>query len=63
MADLNRAMKADGLSLAALYPYREVFYAKSGYARCGWRWQIKAPRDRMPKFQAELDVQELPSSR
>lgn len=59
MDDLNRAMRAEGYPLAALYPYRETFYAKSGYARCGWRWQIKAPRDRMPKLRAPLPVREI----
>lgn len=60
MEDLNRAMREEGYPLAALYPYRESFYARSGYARCGWRWQIKAPRDRMPRLKAPLRVVELP---
>ena len=59
MADLNRAMHASGFAVAALYPYREAFYAKSGYSRCGWRWQIKVPRDRMPSFRADLPVIEI----
>lgn len=59
MKDLNRAMRAQGCVAAALYPYRESFYAGSGYARCGWRWQVKVPRERMPDLRPELRIEQV----
>ncbi len=49
------AMRERGLVLAALYPYREAYYRRFGYAQCGRRFQITVPTARFPKLESELE--------
>lgn len=48
-----------GYGLSCLYPYRETYYSRFGYATCGWRWQIHAPAPRIPQIKSELPVRRL----
>jgi predicted acetyltransferase len=48
-----------GQTLAALYAFREPFYAKSGYAVCGKRVRISVPVHRLPKLRSDLKIRRL----
>lgn len=48
-----------GFDISALYPYRETYYRRFGYATCGWRYQIKCPQARIPKVESPLSVRQL----
>lgn len=54
-----RALRDQGYTAAALYPFRGVYYRKFGYEFCGFRWQIRCPMDRFPMFDQELPVRRL----
>ncbi|MCB0826918.1 MAG: GNAT family N-acetyltransferase [Armatimonadetes bacterium] len=51
-----------GYALTNLYAVREWFYRKSGYATCGWRWNITVPVHLMPKLKAELPIRQIKST-
>lgn len=59
MEEVVRAQKDLGFGLSCLYPYRETYYSRFGYATCGWRWQIHAPAPRIPQVKSDLPVQRL----
>lgn len=54
MAECVRECARQGYVLSTLYPFREPFYAKVGYASVGYRVGIEAPPDRIPAFKDEL---------
>ncbi|MDX2064982.1 MAG: GNAT family N-acetyltransferase [Fimbriimonadaceae bacterium] len=58
--DMLRAMLADlvssGYAVSSLYPFREPFYAKVGYATVGKRIRVTCPAHRLPNPAAELSV-------
>lgn len=59
MAGVLDAERATGTAVSLLYPYRQSYYARFGYARCGWRWQIKCPSHRLPAVRSSLPVREV----
>ncbi len=59
MKDLLGIMKENGHTVSSLYAFRDPFYAKVGYATCGWRWKIVCPAGRLPHLKSELPVRQL----
>ncbi len=59
MEGVVRAHSVLGFGLSCLYPYRETYYSRFGYATCGWRWQIHAPAARIPQIKPELPVRRI----
>ena len=59
MDGLVRLLRDEGVPLAALYAYREPFYARSGYAVAGKRLRIVVPTHRLPRLEPELPVRRL----
>lgn len=61
--DLMRAvlegMRGDGVAISALYAFRSTYYRRFGYENCGWRWQIKCPAERLPRFRSSLPVKQI----
>ncbi|MBL8048851.1 MAG: GNAT family N-acetyltransferase [Chthonomonas sp.] len=53
------AMRDRGYDLACLYPFRETYYGKFGYATAGVRVMIECPRDRMPDLPMTLPVRRI----
>lgn len=54
MASLVRHLAQEGYAMTSLYPFRDPFYAKAGYASTGWRTRIEAAADRIPAYADEL---------
>ncbi len=54
-------MRETGFAIAALYAYRESYYARFGYAVCGWRWQLRCPQNRLPAVKQDLPGRLVPS--
>lgn len=59
MNELMRQLRPQGYHLSMLYAFREPFYRRSGYATCGWRYEIKCPQDRLPRLQPDLPVRRI----
>ncbi len=59
MREVVRWMCSRGTALSALYPYRETYYRKFGYASCGWRWEVTCPTARIPEVRSELPVRQV----
>jgi predicted acetyltransferase len=59
MDEVLHLMRENGHSVSSLYAFRDPFYARSGYATCGWRWRIVCPAHRMPKVRCELPVRQV----
>lgn len=59
MEGVVKAQAELGYGLSCLYPYRETYYSRFGYATCGWRWQIHAPAPRIPQIKSDLLVRRL----
>lgn len=59
MEGVVRAQAELGFGLSCLYPFRETYYSRFGYATCGWRWQIHAPAARIPQIKTDLPVRRL----
>lgn len=59
MDGLVRLLREQGVPLAALYAYREPFYARSGYAVVGKRLRISVPIHRLPRMDSDLPVRRL----
>lgn len=59
MRDVLRTMRDDGHMVTSLYAFRDPFYAKLGYATCGWRWKIVCPSERLPHLRSDLPVRQL----
>ena len=59
MDGLVRLLREQGVPLAALYAYREPFYARSGYAVAGKRLRITVPQHRLPRVESGLPVRRL----
>jgi predicted acetyltransferase len=58
--EMLRAMLVDlasaGYEVSSLYPFREPFYAKVGYATVGKRVRVTCPAHRLPNPPSELEV-------
>jgi len=52
-------LRANGTHLAALYAFRETFYAKAGYVVVGKRLRISVPMHRLPRVESSLTVRRL----
>jgi predicted acetyltransferase len=59
MKDLLRLMKENGQPISSLYAFRDPWYAKLGYATCGWRWKIVCPAHRFPKTENTLPTRQI----
>lgn len=59
MVELLRKMRENGLTMAALYAFRESFYRKFGYESSGFRVTVKVPSHRMPALQQELEPRRI----
>lgn len=62
MSKSMQLLAEDGFAMSSLYPYRETFYAKSGYATCGARLKMTVPSHRLTSFRAEIPVRKLDQS-
>ncbi|HWD39916.1 MAG TPA: GNAT family N-acetyltransferase [Fimbriimonas sp.] len=51
--------RSEGFHLASLYPFRETFYSRAGYAVAGKRFEISVPVHRLPKIDSDLTVRLL----
>lgn len=54
-----RYFSENGFALAALYAYREPFYARSGYITVGRRMRLSVPTHRFPKVHSDLPIRRL----
>ena len=52
-------LRERGFEVAALYPFREAFYRKFGFASTGFRWQIRCPSERLPKVSSDLPIRRV----
>jgi predicted acetyltransferase len=59
MVGVLEAGHAAGQAVSLLYPYRQSYYSRFGYATCGWRWQVKCPAHRLPAVRSSLPVREV----
>ncbi len=59
MQGLVRSHAEMGMGLSCLYPFRETYYRRFGYATCGWRWQISSPAARMPQVKSDLPIRRI----
>ncbi|MCU0316640.1 MAG: GNAT family N-acetyltransferase [Fimbriimonadaceae bacterium] len=59
MRGLLKEMFAEGKIISSLYPFRESYYRKFGYATCGYRWSIRVPTHRLPTFACDLPVRRV----
>ncbi|MBS1715908.1 MAG: GNAT family N-acetyltransferase [Armatimonadetes bacterium] len=59
MRHVLASMREEGQCLSALYAFRESYYRRFGYESCGWRWQVKCPRERLPRVRSELPVRQI----
>jgi predicted acetyltransferase len=51
--------RREGKTLAALFPFREPFYARSGYAVAGMRIRLTVPMHRLPRIETDLPIRRL----
>lgn len=59
MVDVIRMMRQEGHVVSSLYAFRDPYYAKVGYATCGWRWKIVCPAERLPKIKSDLPISQI----
>jgi predicted acetyltransferase len=59
---LSGHLRERKVQLASLYPFREPFYGKAGYATAGKRLRITVPAHRLPKVKSNLPVRRLAPS-
>lgn len=59
MRGILAPLREKGFTIASLYPYREAFYRKAGYATCGWRILLKAPPNVIPHLDDTLPMREV----
>ncbi len=59
MVELLYRMREQGMVVAALYAFRELFYRKFGYEVAGKRFSIKCPSHRMPNLAQDLDPRRI----
>lgn len=60
MGGTIRLCRDAGFVMSSLYPFRETWYRRFGYATAGLRWKIHCPTDRLPNLKADLGVRMLP---
>jgi predicted acetyltransferase len=56
MNGVVRLCRDAGYQMSSLYPFRETWYRRFGYATAGLRWKIHCPTDRFPRLDAPLPV-------
>lgn len=61
MNGVVRLCREDGFEMSSLYPFRETWYRRFGYATTGLRWKITCPTDRFPRIDAPLGLRLLPA--
>jgi predicted acetyltransferase len=59
MAEIVKIAAADGYAFTSLYPFRSTWYARVGYATCGWRMRFNSPTHRLPKLRDCLPVRAM----
>lgn len=59
MQEVVREMREAGHVVSNLYAFRDPWYAKLGYATCGWRWKIACPSHRLPKTKQTLEARQI----
>lgn len=59
MNGVVRLCRDQGFEMSSLYPFRETWYRRYGYATTALRWKITCPTDRFPKMDAELPIRLL----
>jgi predicted acetyltransferase len=50
-----------GWAMAALMPYRAQYYRRAGYGTAGSRQAMSCPTHRLPSFDSELEIWEVPA--
>lgn len=59
MQQLLGVLRSEGFAMAALYPFRETFYRRAGFATAGDRKEFRVPADRLPALRRELPVTQI----
>lgn len=59
MQQLLSVLRNEGFAIAALYPFRETFYRRAGFATAGDRKEFRVPVDRLPALRRELPVTQI----